>query len=363
MTFPPHDLAGHLARLIEQQGPISLATYMALALAHPKLGYYMTRDPLGAAGDFITSPEISQMFGELLGLWCLDMWEKLGRPDPFILAELGPGRGTLMADALRATALLPEFANAAHVALVEISPVLQAEQKRNVPSATWYKSFSALPDGPLLLIANEFFDALPVRQFQRTDLGWCERCVALQPATSDLPISFKFGLKPDPLAATLLPTAVRDAPEGAIAEISPAGDTVIAALGARLHAQGGAALIIDYGHTRSAAGDTLQAMKEHRFTDPLAEPGLADITAHVDFENLRKKAAGATTYGPVEQGDFLLRLGIGARAGKLKQRATPDEIHDTDAALHRLTGQTTMGRLFKVLGLTGPGTPAPAGFE
>ncbi|PCJ72045.1 MAG: methyltransferase [Rhodobiaceae bacterium] len=336
---------------------------MELALAHPKLGYYTTRDPLGAGGDFTTSPEISQMFGELLGLWCVDMWEKLGRPDPFVFAEIGPGRGTLMADALRAASLVPEFTRAAQVALVEISPILRTEQLKNVPSATWYTSLADLPNGPILLLANEFFDALPIRQFQRTDRGWCERCITLQRGDPDAPPSFQFGLKPDPLAVHFLPSSVANAPEGAIVETSPATDSVVTTLAERLHTQGGAALIIDYGHAHSAAGDTLQAMKNHAFADPLAEPGHADITAHVDFENLQTKAVGASAYGPVEQGAFLERLGISARAENLKQRATPDQAEEIETALHRLTGRTAMGRLFKVMSLTGPGTPAPAGFE
>jgi len=372
MSPSAYDLADHLADLIRQQGPISLATYMELALAHPKLGYYMTRDPLGIGGDFTTSPEISQMFGELLGLWCVDMWQKLGRPDPFVFAELGPGRGTLMADALRASSLVPEFARAAQVALVEISPVLRAEQKRNVPSATWYTSLGELPDSPILLLANEFFDALPIRQFQRTDRGWCERCITLQPTEPPEPPeppepgdppSFQFGLKPDPIAVHFLPSSVVNAPEGAIAELSSASDTVMTALAERLRTQGGAALIIDYGHAHSAVGDTLQAVKAHAFADPLEAPGHADITAHVDFENLRTNATGLPVYGPVEQGAFLERLGINARAEKLKQGSTPQQASDIGTALNRLTGRSAMGRLFKVMSLTGPGTPAPAGFD
>lgn len=361
MTDINSPLTRYLLDLIQQDGPISVATYMDLALAHPEHGYYMTRDPLGRAGDFTTSPEISQMFGELLGLWCVDMWDKLGRPNPFVLAELGPGRGTLMADALRAAAVVPDFIKAAHVAFVEMSPVLREAQKQNVPSASWFNRFNELPNGPLLLIANEFFDALPIRQFQRTELGWCERRIGFAPAQSDL--HFQFGLTQDAISPELLPGPVRDAPLGSIAEICPLAETIVSQLAQRLQTSRGAALIIDYGHLQSAAGDTLQAMRDHEYVDAFDTPGEADITAHVDFANLREKAQGCAPYEPVQQGHFLKALGIDARAANLKRRATPAQMLEIDASLARLTEQEAMGKLFKVMSLTSPTVPTPAGFE
>lgn len=360
MTDNHSPLTRYLVDLIQQDGPISVATYMDLALGHPEHGYYMTRDPLGRAGDFTTSPEISQMFGELLGLWCVDMWDKLGRPDPFVLAELGPGRGTLMADALRAAAVVPDFIKAARVAFVEMSPVLREAQKKNVPSANLYNTFNELPEGPLLLIANEFFDALPIRQFQRTELGWCERRIGLAPLQSDLP--FQFGLTQDAVSPTLVPAPVRKAPLGSIAETCPLAETLISQLAQRLQTSRGAALIIDYGHLQSAAGDTLQAMRDHKYVDVFDTPGEADITAHVDFANLREKAGGCTPCEPVQQGYFLKALGIDVRAEKLKQRATLQQAQEIDTSLARLTEQGAMGKLFKVMALTSPHLPTPAGF-
>jgi len=357
-------LARHLAQLIAQTGPIPLSQYMALALGHPEHGYYITRDPLGARGDFITAPEVSQMFGELLGLWIADTWLAQGAPAPFTFAELGPGRGTLMADALRALRALPACRDAARVHFVETSPVLRAAQKQRVPDAIWHDRIEDLPQGPLFLIANEFFDALPVAQFVRTERGWCERCVTLAPESTDGAPRFVFALSPVPLASdTLLPVAMRDAPLDGIAEISPASQAIAETLAARIAAQGGAALIVDYGHMKSAAGDTLQALRAHAWADPLDAPGEADLTAHVDFEALAAAArrGGAEPHGPVTQAAFLLALGIEARAQALKRRASPAQARDIGLALQRLTAPGQMGSLFKVLALTPPGAPVPAG--
>ncbi|MGB5948415.1 MAG: SAM-dependent methyltransferase [Parvibaculum sp.] len=357
-------LAEHLARLIRTTGPLPLSHYMALALGHPEHGYYMTRDPLGARGDFITAPEVSQMFGELLGLWIADTWFAQGRPSPFILCELGPGRGTLMADALRALRSVPGILDAARLHLVETSPALRAEQAARLPHATWHERFEGVPPGPLFLIANEFFDALPISQFIRTEQGWCERHVALREGDGDAP-AFMPVLAPVPLASdAVLPPAMRAAPAGSIAEISSASTAIAEAIAARIAAPGGAALVIDYGHARSAPGDTLQALRAHRFADPFEAPGEADITAHVDFEELAHAArrGGAAAHGPVEQGAFLKALGIEARAAALKSRATPKQAHDIDSALRRLTASEEMGSLFKVLALTPTDAPSPAGF-
>jgi len=353
-------LARHIARLIEETGPIPLSQYMALALGHPEHGYYMTRDPLGTRGDFITAPEISQMFGELIGLWLADAWAAQGGPERFALVELGPGRGTLMADALRAMRAVPGMIDAAEVHFVETSPVLREAQKMRVPHATWHERIDSLPDLPLFLIANEFFDALPIVQYQRTERGWCERYVGL--ADEGLaPV-----LAPVPLADDKgLPAAMRGSPLGTLVEISPASTAIIEALSSRIATQGGgAALIIDYGHTRSAPGDTLQALRGHEYADPFDAPGEADLTAHVDFEALSYavEAGGGAAHGPVEQGAFLMALGIKARANALRKQATETQARDIDAALQRLTAPGEMGSLFKVLGIAPRGASAPAGF-
>lgn len=361
MTSP---LARHIAGLIQEAGPISLSHYMALALGHPRYGYYMTRDPLGVAGDFTTAPEISQMFGELIGLWLADCWLKQGRPAPFVLAELGPGRGTLMSDIWRATKAVPDMHESCAVHFVETSPTLRAAQAALMPQATWHHSIESLPARPLFIVANEFFDALPVSQYQRTQAGWCECHVALaEGATLDEP-RFTPVLAPMPIASdALLAPSLRQAPIGAIAEVSPAARAITEEIANRLAGQGGAALIIDYGHVQSAAGDTFQALCGHQFVDPYEAPGEADLTVHVDFQALAEAAArgGAVVHGPVEQGAFLMELGIEMRARTLKAKATPDQAADIDAALTRLTDRQEMGSLFKVLGLTPRGVATPPG--
>lgn len=349
----------HLIRLIGETGPLPLSHYMALALGHPEHGYYMTRDPLGRAGDFTTAPEVSQMFGELIGLWLADRWIASGSPAPFALAELGPGRGTLMADALRAMRAVPRMAEAASIHFVETSPALRAAQRERVPQAAWHSSISELPDLPLFLIANEFFDALPITQYQRTERGWCERCVDYRDG--------KFTPVLAPVAAAndkALAENVRNAPIGSIAETCPAATAIAAEIASRIAQRGGAALIIDYGYAKSAVGDTLQALRHHRFADPFDAPGEADLTAHVDFEALAHavRRSGAEPHGPAEQGAFLKALGIAARAERLSRNATEAQKRDIDAALARLTGEAEMGSLFKVLGITPPGAGAPAGF-
>ena len=353
-------LGAHIAALIASEGPITVADFMALALGHPLHGYYMTREPFGTDGDFVTAPEISQMFGELIGLWCADLWQRIGAPERVVLAELGPGRGTLMADALRAAGkALPAFVAAVDLHLVETSPRLRTAQARALGSAPhWHDRIETLPSGPLLVIANEFFDALPVRQIVRTERGWCERFVTC--AGEEL----TFAVAPDPVPTRLVPAAFADAPPGSIGEIAPARASAAAALARRLADNGGAALLIDYGYSATAPGDTLQALKGHNFCDPLAEPGHADVTAHVDFQALAEAArsVGAAAHGPVTLGAFLDALGIGPRAAQLKRTASPEDAAAIDAALARLTSPAGMGDLFKVLAITAPGTPAPAGF-
>ncbi len=352
-----NNLQTHLADCIRLNGPMSIARFMAEALGHPEWGYYISRDPLGRAGDFITAPEVSQMFGELIGLWCADRWQALGAPDPFNFVELGPGRGTLMADALRAAAM-PGFSRAAHIHLVETSPVLRAAQQRALANkeVAWHDHIADLPAGPTIAVANEFFDALPIRQFQRKDDGWHERMVALRGEQLCLQ------LNPAVVPSAPLPKAVQAAPSDAIFEVSPARSAAMSELSQHLLGHGGAGLIIDYGHGHSAPGDTLQAMRAHEYVDPLAHPGQADLTAHVDFQALVEAASGAVTHGPAGQGAFLKQLGIATRAEILQRRATAAQREAITAALHRLTGQDQMGQLFKVMAVTSPGQTAPPGF-
>ncbi len=358
-----NELLQHIQAMIRTQGPISLATYMGLALGHPKHGYYQSRDPFGAAGDFITAPEISQMFGELIGLWCVQRWHDMGSPRAFMLCELGPGRGTLMADALRAARIAPDFVNAAQLHLVETSRALRECQQASIRRIiTWHDTVADLPALPALIIANEFFDALPIRQFQRTSNGWHERMVTVDPVTEQL----CFALSPVPVREDQIPfAAMRAAPEGAIAETCPAGQGIAASLGAHLAAHGGAALIIDYGPAMSAPGDSFQAVRGHGYCDPLQNPGFADLTAHVDFQCLAQagRDGGCHTDGPLSQGQFLLQLGLGARAGRLSQNAPPDEREAVTSAFHRLTAPHEMGKLFKVMALRHPDLSLSPGFE
>ncbi len=351
-----------LARRIGAHGPLSVADYMAEALGHPEYGYYATRDPLGRAGDFITAPEISQIFGELIGLWCADLWDRMGRPAPILLAELGPGRGTLMADALRAARTLPGFIEAARLHLVETSPVLRGVEARALAGfrPEWHDSIASLPEGPLVVIANEFLDALPIRQFVKTAAGWREKLIGLSAEENGL----AFAAAPGPTPAlALIPPAFAAAPEGSHFEVSPAALAIADALARRFAATGGAALFIDYGYWPRGLGDTLQAVRRHRRHDILAAPGEADLTAHVDFAAIAEAAAnaGARVWGPVAQGEFLRRLGLPARAERLLQGASPAQAADIGAACRRLTDPAERGTLFKALCIAAPGTPEPAG--
>ena len=343
-------LPERLARAIALAGPMSLAQWMTAASAH----YYATRDPLGAGGDFTTAPEISQMFGELVGLWCADAWDRAGRPE-VAWVELGPGRGTLAADARRAMAragLTPP------VHFVETSPALRAAQGQRVADATWHDTIDTLPvDRALLIVANEFFDALPIRQLVRGQEGWRERLVACQD-TLFLPIAGP------PVPDAVIPEPLRDAAPGAVLEVSPAAVAVVRALAKRLVAQGGALLAIDYGYEGPALGDTFQAVRAHARANPYDAPGEQDLTAHVDFTTLAAaaQAEGAVAWGPVEQGEWLVRLGIDARAAALA-RATPDRADAIAVDRMRLVNADGMGALFKALAVTAPGWPEPAGFR
>ncbi|WP_425072314.1 class I SAM-dependent methyltransferase [Sagittula sp. S175] len=344
-----------IERQISRTGPLTLAEYMGLCLSHPTLGYYTTRDPLGAKGDFTTAPEISQMFGELVGLALAQAWLDQGSPAPVILAELGPGRGTLMADILRATARVPGFHDSAQVHLVETSPTLRTAQAERIATATFHDSLLTLPEGPLFLVANEFFDALPVRQFQRHAKGWQERVVGLHDGTLALGLT-------DPAPVEILDHRLDDTTEGQIVETCAPAQAMAQDIGRRIAEHGGAALIVDYGGWRSI-GDTFQALQSHAPVDPFAQPGQADLTAHVDFEALAQAAAPARHSALTPQGVFLERLGITARAQALAQRLSGAALESHIAAHRRLTHPSEMGSLFKVLALHPEGTPPPPGTE
>ncbi len=331
-------LAAALRARIAADGPLRLDHWMAACNAH----YYATRDPFGTAGDFVTAPEISQMFGELIGAWIVDLWVRAGSP-PCRLVELGPGRGTLMTDALRVAQRVPGF-DAVPVDFVETSPALRAAQATRVPGAVWHAAFDDVPDDrPLIVIANEFFDALPVRHARLA------------------PLPSREGLGEEQFVATDFAPVWLSSDTVRTGEWSDAGETVAAAIGTRLRNQGGAALIIDYGYAGESPGDTVQAMRGHATADPFRDPGENDVTAHVDFTALAQ-SAGVAAHGPVPQGVWLARLGIEARTAALKARATPTQAAGIEAALVRLTAPQQMGTLFKAMALTAPGWPVPAGF-
>jgi NADH dehydrogenase [ubiquinone] 1 alpha subcomplex assembly factor 7 len=347
-----------LAR-IRQDGPISIASYMNDCLLHPTLGYYATRDPLGAAGDFTTAPEISQMFGELIGLALAQAWIDQGSPAPFTLAELGPGHGTLMADLMRATRAVPGFHAAARIALVEVSAPLRAMQAKVLTghNPTWYDQADQLPDQPLFLAANEFFDALPIRQFVRDGNGWRERRVGAQGNELVLGLT-------DPAPHQALAHRLVDTRDGDLVELCPAAAPVIGKIAGRIARHGGAALLLDYGDWRSL-GDTLQAARDHRTAEILGSPGQADLTAHVDFETLAQAAtaAGCSHSRLTPQGVFLERLGITARARTLAAALSGSALENHVAAHRRLTHPEEMGNLFKTLGLFPRDCAPPPGLE
>jgi len=343
------DIAEAVAALIAAEGPIPLERFMGLANAH----YYATRDPFGAGGDFITAPEVSQMFGEMIGLALGELWQRQGG-GPVAYVELGPGRGTLAVDALRAmrvVGLTPD------VHLVETSPLLRDLQRERLPDATWHESVDTLPyDRPLLIVANEFFDALPVRQLIRTFNGWRERMIADGPD----------GFEPVPGDASMdhyVPDHLRDGDPGGIFEDSPAARAVARTLAVLLARQGGAMLAFDYGHDGRAAGDTLQAVHAHAYADPFARPGSSDLTAHVDFDAIGSAGAtgGARVLGPVDQGQWLMALGLSDRAAALA-RGAPDRAEEIAAAYRRLTDREEMGELFQAIAFVAPNWPDPAGF-
>ena len=354
------DLRQKLTRLIEASGPISVSEYMAACLFDPQDGYYTSREPFGAGGDFITAPEISQMFGELLAVWAWSAWSANGKPVPSILAEIGPGRGTLMADMLRTLGHLdPSFVTLTRVAMIEASPRLTEIQRGKLEAGrarpTWYQDISALPDLPLVIVGNELFDALPVRQFVKTPRGWRERMVALDDRGQ---LSFAAGM--NGLDEALLPADAADAPNGAIVELAPAREALMDMIAARIAKRGGAGIFIDYGHLQPGTGDTLQAMRAHQFDDVLANPGEADLTSHVDFAALAAvaRARGLETR-LMTQGDFLVGMGLVERAGALGANCDAATRERLEGEVQRLAGPDAMGTLFKVLLVAPKGIALP----
>jgi NADH dehydrogenase [ubiquinone] 1 alpha subcomplex assembly factor 7 len=365
MVDEPTPLETEIRRLIGIAGPMPIADYMRICLTHPHLGYYMTHDPIGARGDFITAPEISQMFGELIGLWMAAAWQQMGAPENVRVVELGPGRGTLMVDALRAAKTVRSFYTAIVLHLVEISPKLQAVQQQKLETlgepVLWHPTLTEVPTGPAIIIANEFVDALPVHQAIKQPDGWHERMVDIG---ADGKLAIGVARDPLPHFDATLPRELRQSPEGSIYEWR--SDQLALELGRRARNES-AALIIDYGHVRQGLGETLQAVAAHSYIDPLRRPGEVDLTAHVDFASLAQHAEimGGRIHGPVSQRDFLVRLGIESRAAGLKEQATPEQTAGIERGLKRLTatGPKGMGELFKVLAIADPKFGDLPGFE
>ena len=357
-------LETEIRRLIAIAGPMPVADYMRLCLTHPKYGYYVTRDPLGAGGDFVTAPEISQMFGELIGVWLASVWRLMGAPEDVRVIELGPGRGTLIIDALRAAKVAEGFRAAVVLHLVEISTALRRFQEQRLDDigvpTLWHAKLEDVPGGPSIIVANEFLDALPVHQAIKQADGWRERVVEIGP---DGDLAFGSGQTLQYFETTL-PPRLRQAAEGAIYEWRP--DAFALEIGRRVRSDG-AALIIDYGHTQCGFGETLQAVARHTFADPLRRPGQVDLTAHVDFEALAHTAEsiGGRVHGPVLQREFLNSLGIDKRAAALKANASRERAAEIDLARGRLmaSGSQGMGELFKAIAIADPKLDSLPGFE
>lgn len=358
-------LTERLISLIRDHGPITVGDYLADALGHAQYGYYSTQEPFGPEGDFTTAPEISQIFGELIGAWLIDAWETMGAPSLFQLVEFGPGRGTLMKDILRVGRLRPKFLEAARITLIENSGRLRHQQQKQLtalhPHISWRPSLDDVPDGPLLIVANEFFDCLPIRQFVKTaeagDEAWRERLVGINEAGN----GFAFVLSDTTYPAP--PGAPAKAPPEAIFETCEASQHLVENAAQRLTANKGRMLIVDYGHGRSGFGDTFQAVRRHDYIHPLALAGEVDVTAHVDFAALARtgRNAGIRVDGPIRQGDFLGRLGFEARLDMLLQSAG-ERADDIGRGARRLVAPSEMGELFKVLSLSSPELPMPPGF-
>jgi len=355
-------LNDRLLALIALNGPITIAQYMTSALYDPQGGYYTQNARVGGDGDFLTAPETGQMFGELIGLWCAQEWMTMGSPPAFNLVELGPGNGMLITDAWRATRIVPGFHDAARISLVEVSPALRERQADALDEAgaraTWIGHLDEAPDLPTLIVGNEYLDCLPIRQFVRVDGKWRERLIGAKDG------ALAFGLAPDVLVNdSIIPAELRDAKDGAIAEVSPVTPAFVASLADRFAQGPGRALLIDYGAIAITGGDTLQAMHNHELVDPLLLPGAVDLTAHVDFVELARTAhsAGLGVAGPFPQGPWLEGLGVRERAAALT-KARPDKAGPIERQLMRLTSPNQMGVLFNVICLSSRDLPPPAGF-
>ncbi len=355
-TGPRLSLEQRLKERIAREGPISVHDYMEACLSDPDAGYYRARQPIGATGDFITAPEISQVFGELIGVWCIAVWQQMGSPEAVHLVELGPGRGTLMADLLRAARIVPAFRSAARVSLIEQSEALVAVQRDRLDGQgvdiVWRDRIEDVPPGPAIVIANEFLDALPVRQFVMTDDGWRERCVGIEGG------HFAYVVGNDTVTPPGAPT---HAEQGAIFETRPAADALVEQLAMRATHHPTAALFIDYGYTTTAIGDTLQAVRNHAYADSLDAPGETDLTAHVDFAALARAAtaSGLAATPVISQNQFLRGLGLMERLAKLCASADERQRKQLMSGAMRLIDPDQMGTLFKCIALTSPGLPAP----
>jgi SAM-dependent MidA family methyltransferase len=351
-------LAERLRSLIAAQGPITVADYMATCLFDPQHGYYTTREPFGQSGDFVTAPEISQMFGELVGVWAYSTWTAVGAPQPFTLVEIGPGRGTLMKDMLRTLKqIAPDMLQTADVALVEISPRLRDVQRQTLAPlqipVTWYETIADLPAQTLILVGNELFDAVPIHQFVKSRQGWRERMITLDETNS-----FQFAAGLGQLDAALVPPAAEHAAEGAVLETAPARTAVMQQIADHIVRHGGAGLFFDYGYLTPGIGDTLQALRRHAFDDVFAAPGEADLTAHVDFAALAAtaRACGLAAH-LTTQGSFLLEMGLLERAGQLGAARDAEGREKISETVERLAAPGQMGELFKVVAMAPEGIP------
>ena len=370
-TYPALDearekLAQRIFDRIRHEGPVPIHLYMAEALFDPVGGFYATKDPLGAGADFITAPEISQMFGELIGLWILQCWDDMGRPAPFHIIEMGPGKGTMMADALRAMTMMPDILKVANLTLIEASPALKMVQGQTLQHSpiplNWADSLEKAPQGSSIIIGNEFLDCLPIRQAIKHEGAWYERVIAIDPG-DETKLTFARGPKLSDHDVDLIAPDLRDSPEGSLVEIRPGDHQIIETLKSRLSSHSGRVLFIDYGPAQSEVGDSLQALRAHEKVSPLDRPGTADLTAHVDFQDFKRLAelAGLEVQGPVVQEQFLKSLGIESRAASLIQ-SSEDHRDIVVRQAWRLLDPGQMGHLFKVISLASPGLKSAPGF-
>ncbi|MEW9804620.1 class I SAM-dependent methyltransferase [Mesorhizobium sp. ZMM04-5] len=355
-----NSLAERIAGQIRAAGPLSVADYMAICLFDPEDGYYTNREPFGAAGDFVTAPEVSQMFGELVAVWLSEAWRAAGCPPEATVAEVGPGRGTLMKDMARTLRrIAPDLCAGAGFALVEASPRLAAVQRATLagagPDFTWHDTLDSLPDAPLFIVGNEIFDALPLRQFVKRDGRWLERAIGLGDNGG-----FIFGIGTATLAADALPPGAASKPDGTVFEIAPVREAMMAMIGARIARRGGAGIFFDYGHLAPGFGDTFQAVRRHRGADVFGDPGQADLTSHVDFAALARVAQAHGLQAEMStQAEFLLGMGLLERAGRLGQAADETAREKIASEVERLAGPDQMGDLFKVLAVLPTGVDAP----